>query len=70
MLAEQLESSHSLKMKSKGQPSFYFSTYYFMLYISFTARIQFFITGKANQISQIQFLNPTKLTLFRLSRIT
>lgn len=36
MVAEQLEGSHSLKMKSKSQPSFYFSKYYFMLYILFT----------------------------------
>lgn len=50
MLAEQLEGSHSLKMKSKGQPSFYFSKYYFMLYILFIARIQLFITRENNQI--------------------
>lgn len=70
MLAEQLEGSHSLKMRLKGQPSFYFSKYYFMLYILFTARIQFFITRKTNQILQILFLNPSKWMLFRLSRIT
>ena len=52
MVAEQLEGSHSLKMKSKSQPSFYFSKYYFMLYILFTARIQF-ITRKDNQILKL-----------------
>lgn len=35
MLAEQLECSHSFNMKSKGQPSLYFSKCYFMLCIPF-----------------------------------
>lgn len=69
-LAEQLEGSHSFKMKSKDQLSFYFRKCYFMLYILFRVRIQIFITRKTNQLFQVQFLNLSEWTLFGLSRIT